>query len=127
MNKPSKCKNCQWYGKPYWSIINPCDNCLIEKDYKTIIQIDGEPVFKETLTEEEIKKAMTDKSIFELTIEEKDKEIERLNNIISIKTTYIEDLLKSIFKSTDIKIQKEVYERGIEYDKKLKELKEKSD
>ena len=27
MNKPSKCKNCQWYGKPYWSIINPCDNC----------------------------------------------------------------------------------------------------
>ena len=22
-----KCKGCQWYGKPYWSIINPCDNC----------------------------------------------------------------------------------------------------
>lgn len=30
MNKPSKCKNCQWYGKPYWSIINPCDNCPME-------------------------------------------------------------------------------------------------
>ena len=57
-------------------------------------------------------------------IEEKDKEIERLNNIISIKTTYIEDLLKTILKSTDIKIQREVYEHGIEYDKKLKELKE---
>ena len=28
--------------------------------------------------------------------EEKDKEIERLNNIISIKTTYIEDLLKIV-------------------------------
>ncbi len=82
MNKPKKCKNCQWYGKPYWSIINPCDSCPNENDYKTIIQIDGEPVFKETLTEEEIKKAMTDKSIFELTIEEKDKEIERLKNII---------------------------------------------
>lgn len=23
----NKCKGCQWYGKPYWSIINPCDNC----------------------------------------------------------------------------------------------------
>ncbi len=57
MNKPSKCKNCQWYGKPYWSIINPCDSCPNENDYKTIITIDGEPVFKEALTEEEIKKS----------------------------------------------------------------------
>ena len=54
MNKPSKCKNCQWYGKPYWSIINPCDSCPNENDYKTIITIDGEPVFKEALTEEEV-------------------------------------------------------------------------
>ena len=23
----NKCKGCEWYGKPYWSIINPCDNC----------------------------------------------------------------------------------------------------
>lgn len=51
-------------------------------------------------------------------------EVDRLNNIISIKTTYIENLLKLILKSTDIKIQKEVYEYGIEYDKKLRELKE---
>lgn len=55
--------------------------------------------------------------------QEKDKENERLNNIISIKTSYIEDLLKSILKSTNIKIQREVYEHGIEYDKKLKQLK----
>ena len=82
MNKPSKCKNCQWYGKPYWSIINPCDSCPNDNDYKTIITIDREPLFKEALTEEEIKKAMTDKSIFQITLEEKDKEIERLNNII---------------------------------------------
>ena len=81
MNKPNKCKNCQWYGKPYWSIINPCDSCPNENDYKTTIIVDGEPLFKKALTEEEIKKAMTDKSIFEITIEEKDKEIERLNNI----------------------------------------------
>ena len=97
MNKPSKCKNCQWYGKPYWSIINPCDSCPNENDYKTIIQIDGVPVIKETLTEEEIKKAMTDKSIFELTIEEKDKEIERLNNIIKeYKTNTIPTLEHNI-------------------------------
>ena len=28
----NKCKGCQWYGKPYWSVINPCDNCLREND-----------------------------------------------------------------------------------------------
>lgn len=54
MNKPNKCKNCQWYGKPYWSIINPCDNCPNENDNMTIVQIDGVPVFKETLTEEQV-------------------------------------------------------------------------
>lgn len=90
MNKPSKCKNCQWYGKPYWSIINLCDSCPNDNDYKTIITIDREPLFKEALTEEEIKKAMTDKSIFEITLESKDKEIERLNNIIKIMEKYLE-------------------------------------
>ena len=57
MNKPSKCKNCQWYGKPYWSIINPCDNCPMENVEKFTHWVDP-------------------------TIEQKDKEIERLNNII---------------------------------------------
>lgn len=89
MNKPSKCKNCQWYGKPYWSIVNPCDNCPRENDNITIVQIDGTLVFKESLTEEEIKKTMEGKSIFELTIEEKDKEIERLQNIIDELEKYI--------------------------------------
>lgn len=36
MNKPRKCKNCQWYGKPYWSVINPCDNCDREDYYKAM-------------------------------------------------------------------------------------------
>ena len=58
MNKPSKCKNCQWYGKPYWSIINPCDSCPMEN--------------VETFTR-----------WVDPTIEEKDKEIKRLNNIIN--------------------------------------------
>lgn len=94
MNKPNKCKNCQWYGKPYWSIINPCDNCPNENDYKTIIQIDGEPVFKEAITEEQLKKTMESKSIFEITIEEKDNEIERLNNIIKEVRKYINENTK---------------------------------
>ena len=94
MNKPNKCKNCQWYGKPYWSIINPCDNCPNENDYKTIIQIDGEPVFKEAITEEQLKKAMEGKSIFEIAIEEKDKEIERLNNIIDELEKYINEQME---------------------------------
>lgn len=90
MNKASKCKNCQWYGKPYWSIINPCDSCPNENNYKTIITIDREPLFKEVLTEEEIKKAMTNKSIFEITLEEKEKEIEKLKQIISEQQEMIE-------------------------------------
>lgn len=36
MDRPSKCKNCQWYGKPYWSVINPCDNCEREDYYKAM-------------------------------------------------------------------------------------------
>ena len=60
MSKPSKCKNCQYYGKPYWSIINPCDNCPNEETNVEIFTRWQDP-----------------------TIEEKDKEIDRLNNIIS--------------------------------------------
>lgn len=57
MDKPSKCKNCQWYGKPYWSIINPCDNCPMENVEIFTRWIDP-------------------------TIEEYKKEIDRLNGII---------------------------------------------
>lgn len=58
MNKPSKCKNCQWYGKPYWSIINPCDNCPMENIEKFTYWVDP-------------------------TTEELKKENEKLNNIIN--------------------------------------------
>ena len=47
MNKPSKCKNCQWYGKPYWSIINPCDNCPRENTNVEIITRWQDPTIKE--------------------------------------------------------------------------------
>lgn len=124
MNKPNKCKNCQWYGKPYWSIINPCDSCPNENNYKTIITIDREPLFKEVLTEEEIKKAMTDKSIFELTIKEKDKEIEKLNNIIEELDYLIS--LKIIREANENDYHIDVNDM-VEIKTKLYELKEKSD
>ena len=94
MNRPSKCKNCQWYGKPYWSITNPCDNCPNEKDYKTIIQLDGVPIIKETLNDEKIKESMESKSIIELILEKKDKKIERLTNGCKELEQQIDDLHK---------------------------------
>lgn len=66
MDKPSKCKNCQWYGKPYWSIINPCDNCPMEN-----IQ---------TFTRWQ-----------DPTIDEYKKEIDRLNSIIEEIEDFIRD------------------------------------
>lgn len=56
----NKCKNCQWHNKPYWSIINPCDVCLKENTNIEIITRWQDP-----------------------TIEEYQREIERLNNIIN--------------------------------------------
>lgn len=117
MNKPNKCKNCQWYGKPYWSIINPCDSCPNENDYKTVIQVDGIPIIKEALTDEELEIAMNKKSIFELTLEEKDKEIERLKAIIykahkmiydnyGVLDKYQIDMLDDILTSKELKEDK---------------------
>ena len=60
MNKPKKCKNCEYYGKPYWSIINPCDNCPHEENDIVTITRWEDP-----------------------TIEQQRKEIDRLNNIIN--------------------------------------------
>ena len=57
-------------------------------------------------------------------IKDQQKEIERLNKELSLKTNYIQELLEIILKSDDFKMQKEVYEKGIIYDKELKELKE---
>lgn len=69
MDKPDKCKNCQWYGKPYWSIVNPCDNCPMEN--------------VETFTR-----------WVDPTIKEKDKEIERLNNIMNEFEKWLQENIK---------------------------------
>jgi hypothetical protein len=50
-----KCKGCQWNNKPFWSIVNPCDNCSKEETNVEVFTRWQDP-----------------------TIEEKDKEIERL-------------------------------------------------
>ena len=70
----NKCKGCEWNGKPYWSIINPCDNCPREN---TNIEI---------LTRWQ-----------DTTIEEYKKEISRLNNII-------EELEKELRKDMEVYI-----------------------
>jgi hypothetical protein len=70
----NKCKGCQWYGKPYWSIINPCENCFRENtnkereiaEVKIIVSKEVYDEYKGTLQEQ---------------LEEKDKEIERLKYI----------------------------------------------
>ena len=43
----NKCKNCEWYNKPYWSIINPCDNCPRENDGVVIISRWQDPTIDE--------------------------------------------------------------------------------
>ena len=70
MDRPNKCKNCQWYGKPYWSIINPCDNCPMEN--------------VETFT-----------SFVDPTIGQLKEENERLNNIIDKLDKLIEQYSKN--------------------------------
>lgn len=52
MNK-EECMNCEWYGKPYWSIINPCANCNKRfnnkqvKNIKYSINFDKKELYKE--------------------------------------------------------------------------------
>lgn len=58
-----------------------------------------------------------------LKINREDK-IEKLYKEIKIKTEFIEKLLYLILNSNDNKLQKEVYEIGITYDKNIQELKE---
>jgi len=133
MIKPNKCKNCQWYGKPYWSIINPCDNCPNENDYKTTIIIDGESLFKEILTEEEIKPPIS--AYGSIDVDKLNKTIERLNKIPDYNTLMKENnKLNNIIKNID-KMFEYYFLGNLKYDQdtvntiyikyvKLKELKE---
>lgn len=34
MQNYNPCMGCQWYNKPYWSVVNPCHNC--HKFYNTV-------------------------------------------------------------------------------------------
>lgn len=45
----NKCKGCEWYGKPYWSIINPCDNCPRENTNVEIITRWQDPTIEELI------------------------------------------------------------------------------
>jgi len=92
----NKCKGCQWYGKPYWSIINPCDNCPRENTNVEIITRWQDP-----------------------TIEKYQKEIDRLNNIINELEKWLKEDLKQVYRDAGYRnnIINEVLD-------KLKELKD---
>ena len=48
-----ECINCEWYNKPYWSIISPCTNCTKRFNKKSVtvtqysINIDKKELYKE--------------------------------------------------------------------------------
>lgn len=48
-----ECINCEWYNKPYWSIISPCTNCTKRFKKKSVtvthysIDIDKKELYKE--------------------------------------------------------------------------------
>lgn len=48
-----ECINCEWYNKPYWSIISPCSNCRKRFNNKSVtvtqysINIDKKELHKE--------------------------------------------------------------------------------
>ena len=114
MNKPSKCKNCQWYGKPYWSIINPCDNCPMENVETITHWID--PTIQEK--DKEIERLNNDIKILLKENDNKEKVIIKLNNIINELEKYLEDLIDNDCVSIEAT---EIYEDTLD---KLKELKE---
>ena len=54
---------------------------------------------------------------------EREEEIERLNNIIKVKTDFIEELLKIIAVARDYELHDKCYTRAKLYEEKLQELK----
>lgn len=48
-----ECISCEWYNKPYWSIISPCANCTKRFNKKSVtvthysINIDKKELYKE--------------------------------------------------------------------------------
>ena len=69
----NKCKGCEWYGKPYWSIINPCDNCPRENTNVEIFTRWVDP-----------------------TIEELKNQLQQKENIIKEAREYNEQIIKDI-------------------------------
>lgn len=64
----NKCKGCEWYGKPYWSIINPCDNCPRENTNIEIITRWQDPTIKEKIEEMAILKGKINRVVMDLKL-----------------------------------------------------------
>lgn len=62
--------------------------------------------------------------MLEKQLKEKEQEISRLNNIIKVKTEFIEELLTIIAVARDYELHDKCYTRAKLYEDKLKELKE---
>lgn len=37
----NKCKGCQWYNKPYWSVVSPCNSCYKDEEITVYISPKG--------------------------------------------------------------------------------------
>ena len=100
MNKPKKCKNCQWYGKPYWGIINPCDNCPNENDYITQVgwYNEGTKQFEQLYTKDYVEELKKQYKKEELKLFH-DNEI--LQTRIDKAVEYIEDIIERFNKIND--------------------------
>ena len=93
-----KCKGCPHYGQPYWSIINPCDNCTREVTYIETFTRWSDP-----------------------TIEEYKKKIEKLELIINKLEEYLEEKQK-IYGINQQGFSWGVCGDALEYLKELKEV-----
>ena len=83
----NKCKGCQWYGKPYWSIINPCENCFRENTNKER-EIAGVKIIVSKEAYDEYKGTLQEQ------LEEKDEEITRLEEEKETQAKTIKSLLE---------------------------------
>ena len=70
-----KCKGCQWYNKPYWSVVSPCNSCYKDEEISVYISSKG-----------------YGKSYYELQ-QRIDKAIEYMNNTFDIRD--VKDLFKA--------------------------------
>ena len=76
----NKCKGCQWYNKPYWSVVSPCNSCYKDEEITVYISPNGYGKSYHEL-EQRIDKAIEyiEENYFTPTINDIDKKCDLLN------------------------------------------------